>query len=132
MDGAYIIALFERECLYLLTTVACHISSALTGVYWKLGKLLVGRKLGSKHGSGVVRRLAPDLKQQFPDMDLSELNLWYMKRFYLRYVEETPKLKQVVAVLPWGHNVLLMDKGLDSAHVAFYAQEVLAQAKLSE
>ena len=109
------------------TTVACHISSALTGVYWKLGKLLVDRKLDSKHGSGVVRRLASDLKQQFPDMGLSERNLWYMKRFYLRYVEEPPKLQQAVAVLPWGHNVLLMDKGLDSAHVAFYAQEVLTK-----
>lgn len=108
-------------------TIACQINSALTNVYWRIGKLLVERKLDSRHGSGVVKRLAADLKQQFPDMGFSERNLWYMKRFYLRYVDEDPKLQQAVAVLPWGHNLLLMEKGQDSQQVAFYAQEVISK-----
>ena len=36
-------------------------------------------------------------------------------------------LLQAVAVLPWGHNLLLMDKGLDSAHIDFYAQEIISK-----
>lgn len=36
-------------------------------------------------------------------------------------------LLQAVAVLPWGHNLLLMDKGLDSAHIEFYAQEIISK-----
>lgn len=109
------------------TAVACQINSALTNVYWRIGKLLAERKLDSKHGSGVVKRLAADLKHQFPDMGFSERNLWYMKKFYLRYVDEDSKLQQVVAVLPWGHNLLLMEKGQDSQQVAFYAQEVISK-----
>ena len=109
------------------TAAALQINTALTGVYWKIGKLLYERKLDSKHGSGVVKRLSADLKHHFPDMGFSERNLWYMKRFYLSYVNEDPKLQQAVAVLPWGHNVLLMEKGQTAEQVAFYAQEIIAK-----
>ena len=85
------------------------------------------KKIESKHGSGVVNRLSSDLKEQYPDMGLSPRNLWNMKRFYERYKDEEPKLLQAVAVLPWGHNLLLMDKGLDSAHIEFYAQEIISK-----
>ena len=50
-----------------------------------------------------------------------------MKRFYERYKDEDPKLLQAVAVLPWGNNLLFLDKGLDSEQVAFYAQEVITK-----
>ena len=109
------------------TRISLQISSSLTGVYWNLGRILVERKLDGKHGSGVVKRLASDLKQKFPDMGFSERNMWYMKRFYLRYVGEDAKLQQSVAVLPWGHNVLMIEKGLDSARIAFYAMEVVSK-----
>ena len=109
------------------TTAALHINSALTGVYWKLGKLIVERKLDSKHGSRVVKQFASDLKQKFPDMGFSERNLWYMKRFYIRYAHESPKLQQAVALLPWGHNLLLMEKGQTSEQVMFYANEIISK-----
>lgn len=94
-----------------------QVSSTISGMHWNLGKLLFDKKIESKHGSGVVNRLSSDLREQYPDMGLSPRNLWNMKRFYERYKDEDPKLLQAVAVLPWGHNLLLMDKGLDSAHV---------------
>ncbi|MBP5571048.1 MAG: DUF1016 family protein [Bacteroidales bacterium] len=47
-----------------------------------------------------------------------------MKRFYERYKGEDTKLLQAVAVLPWGHNLLLLDKQLNSKQIAFYAREV--------
>lgn len=35
---------------------------------------------------------------------------------------------QAVAVLPWGgHNLLMLDKGLDSKQVMFYANDVIAK-----
>ena len=104
-----------------------QVSSTISGMHWNLGKLLFDKKIESKHGSGVVNRLSSDLREQYPDMGLSPRNLWNMKRFYERYKDEDPKLLQAVAVLPWGHNLLLMDKGLDSAHVAFYAQETISK-----
>ena len=53
------------------------------------------------------------------DMGFSERNMWYMKRFYLRYAGEEAKLQQAVAVLPWGHNIVMLEKGLDSEKVCF-------------
>lgn len=104
-----------------------QVSSTISGMHWNLGKLLFDKKIESKHGSGVVNRLSSDLKGQYPDMGLSPRNLWNMKRFYERYKDEEPKLLQAVAILPWGHNLLLMDKGLDSAHIEFYAQEIISK-----
>lgn len=108
-------------------TLSRQVSSTISGIHWNLGKLLFDKKIESKHGSGVVNRLSSDLKEQYPDMGLSPRNLWNMKRFYERYKDEEPKLLQAVAVLPWGHNLLLMDKGLDSAHIEFYAQEIISK-----
>lgn len=107
--------------------LARQVASTVSGMHWNLGKLLSEKKLESKHGSGVVKRLSSDLKVQYPDMGLSPRNLWNMKRFYERFRDEDPKLLQAVAVLPWGHNLLMLDKDLDSEHVAFYAQEVIAK-----
>ena len=58
-------------------------------------------------------------------MGLSPRNLWNMKRLYERYYQEDTKLLQAVAVLPWGHNLLLLDKSLSVDETLFYAQECL-------
>lgn len=59
---------------------------------------------------------------------LSPRNLWDMKRFYLRYYQEDTKLRQAVAVLPWGHNLLLLNSDLLSEHILFYANEVISKS----
>lgn len=68
-----------------------------------------------------------DLKHEFPEMGLSPRNLWDMKRFYERFSEADSKLRQLVAVLPWGHNLLLVKKVKEDQEVAFYASETLAK-----
>jgi len=59
------------------------------------------------------------LKSQFPDMGLSPRNLWYMKRYYELYYKVDTKVQRSVALLPWGHNVVLMDKELTIEQVEF-------------
>ena len=108
------------------TTVARQVNTTVNSVYWNIGKLLFDRNLESGYGSGVVKRLSVDLKEQFPDMGLSPRNLWNMKRLYERYYQEDTKLLQAVAVLPWGHNLLLLDKSL-SANEALFYRRVLAK-----
>ncbi len=78
-------------------------------MYWNLGKLLFEKYLEEGYGSGVVKQLSIDLKNQFPDMGLSPRNLWNIKLFYERYYQADQKLLQAVAVLPWGHNLLLIN-----------------------
>ena len=108
-------------------SIALHVNNTISAAHWKLGQLLHERKLESKHGSGVVNRLSSDLKQRFPDMGVSPRNLWDMKRFFLRYVASDEKLRQAVAVLPWGHNLLILNKELSDDQTLFYAIEVLAK-----
>ena len=55
-------------------------------------------------------------------LGLSPRNLWNMKRLYERYYQEDTKLLQAVAVLPWGHNLLLLDKSLSANEALFYAE----------
>ena len=105
--------------------LAKQISSTISSVYWNIGKLLFDRHLEVGYGSGVVKQLSVDLKREFPDMGLSPRNLWYMKRFYERYYQADTKLQRSVAVLPWRHNVLLLDKQVSDEKVIFYSNEVI-------
>lgn len=105
--------------------LAKQISSTISSVYWNIGKLLFDRHLEEGYGSGVVKQLSVDLKREFPDMGLSPRNLWYMKRFYERYYQADTKLQRSVAVLPWRHNILLLDKQVSDEKVIFYSNEVI-------
>lgn len=105
--------------------LAKQISSTISSVYWNIGKLLFDRHLEKGYGSGVVKQLSVDLKREFPDMGLSPRNLWYMKRFYERYYQADTKLQRSVAVLPWRHNILLLDKQVSDEKVIFYSNEVI-------
>lgn len=123
------------EILHLAITVIetsrLHIAKQLNSVtmssYWEIGKLLYERKVESKHGESIIKRLATDLKSKYPDMGLSPRNLWDMKRFYLRYCKNDKKVRQAVAVLPWSHNLLLMGYDLNPEHILFYANEVVCK-----
>src|SRR5690554_5275460 len=105
------------------TQIALQINSTTQSVYWYLGKLLYEKQMEEGYGSGVVNQLSIDLKKEFPDMGLSPRNLWDMKRFYERYHLANPKLRQAVAVLPWGHNLLLINKVQSLEATEFYANE---------
>ena len=105
--------------------IARQVNSGVQSAYWNLGKLLFDKQLAEGYGSGVVKQLSIDLKAVFPDMGLSPRNLWDMKRFYERYYQTDLKLRQAVAVLSWGHNLLLMNKVNEDEAIAFYAGQTL-------
>lgn len=105
--------------------IARQLNSAAQSVYWNLGKLLFEKQLEKGYGSGVVNQLSIDLKNEFPDMGVSPRNLWDMKRFYERYHLADEKLRRCVAVLPWRHNLLLLNKVKDDLQIEFYANEAV-------
>ena len=107
--------------------IAKHLNTIAMSSYWEIGRLLDERKVDSKHGDSIVKRLSIDLKSKYPGMGLSPRNLWDMKKFYLRYHDADTKLRQAVAVLPWGHNLLLMSYDLSPEHIVFYANEVASK-----
>ncbi len=108
------------------SALAVQVNASAMSVYWNLGKLLHDRKVEGGYGSGVVPRLSRDLKVRFPEMGLSPRNMWNMKLFYERYAKSGKKLLQAVAVLRWGHNLLLLNKKLSDAETLYYASECAA------
>lgn len=109
------------------TSIAIQANKTISNAYWHLGGLLFERKLESKHGSRIVRRLSVDLQQRYPNIGLSPRNLWDMRRFYLKYRSASVKVRQAVALLPWGHNLLIMSKNLSEEQTLFYASEVISK-----
>ena len=107
--------------------IALKINTNVMGVYWYIGSVLSEKRLAEGYGSGVVNRLSTDLKNEFPDLGVSPRNLWNMKRFYERYKEVDEKLQRSVAVLPWRHNLLILDKVKDNEEALFYASVAIEQ-----
>lgn len=106
--------------------VARAVVSASNEMHWNVGRILYEKKLDSKHGDGVVKRLSADLKATFPKLGMSVSNLWNMKRFYVRFHESDSKLQQAVVVLPWGHlNYLITKFGDDDNAIRYYAQKII-------
>lgn len=86
------------------------VNKELIKLYWDIGKNIIERQQEYKWGDNIVEALARDLKNMFPQArGFSERNLWNMRRFYEEY-KNKPFLQQLVAEIPWGHNLLIMEK----------------------
>ncbi|MCF0203843.1 MAG: DUF1016 family protein [Muribaculaceae bacterium] len=109
-------------------SMARQCSVTISATHWEIGKLLHEKKLDSVHGSRVVKRLSLDLKERYPKIGLQPRNLWNMKKFYLRFCNADLKVQQSVALLPWGHTVMLMEKLKDNDDaILYYANECIAK-----
>jgi len=70
-----------------------------------------------------IGRLSKDLKESFPEMKgFSPRNLGYMKDFALIWNDELI-LQQVVAKLPWAHNITLLEKISNNSKQLWYAKK---------
>ena len=102
---------------------ARSLNRSLIGLYWSLGKLIVERQEVLGWGNAVVEQLSADLKAEFPEMTgFSPRNLWFFKQFYEAYVDAPEFLKQLVSEIPWGHNILVMQRAKDEAARRYYLE----------
>lgn len=91
-------------------SAARRINKDLIILYWDIGKTIVNRQRKYGWGQSVVEKLASDLQREFgAKYGFSASNLWRMRTFFLTYDKNT-KLAQLVREIPWGHNVLIMEK----------------------
>lgn len=93
-----------RQAVAVIEAARSKVARSIVGtsneMHWEVGKILYERKLDSKHGDSVVKRLSADLKAAYPKMGMSVRNLFNMKRFYVRFHDASPKVQQAVALLP--------------------------------
>ena len=82
----------------------------LVVLYWTIGSAILERQNRQGWGAKVVDRLSQDLRSAFPDMQgFSVRNLKYMRAFALGW-PDLSFVQQVLHKLPWGHNLVLLDK----------------------
>jgi predicted nuclease of restriction endonuclease-like (RecB) superfamily len=106
---------------------ALAVNRELVLLYWHIGREILHRQVEQGWGSKVIDRIAQDLRQAFPEMKgFSPRNLHYMRAFAETYTDESI-LQQVVANLPWGHNVRLMEAVKDPEARLWYAKQAIAQ-----
>lgn len=112
--------------------------------YWDIGRMICERQSRESWGAGVLPRLAKDLHNELPEIKgFSVRNLKLMTQFYREYQEVKAigqqavaqlkrsnkglKGQQLVAQIPWGHNVLLMQKIKNKRTRLWYIQQILEQ-----
>ena len=102
--------------------VAVQSNISLISMYFRLGKILNDNY---KYGNKFIDEVSKDLKIEFPNSTgFSVRNLKYMKKFYLEYKDDE-LVQQLVAQVPWGHNIVLMEKIKDKEIRKIYAEAIL-------
>jgi predicted nuclease of restriction endonuclease-like (RecB) superfamily len=89
---------------------ALAVSRELVLLYWQIGRDILERQAQQGWGAKVIERLAHDLRTAFPDMKgFSPRNLKYMRAFAEAW-PDAEFVQQAAAQLPWGHNLVLLDR----------------------
>ena len=96
----------------------------LVNLYLRLGKILYDN---SKWGNKFIDDVAMELKISFPrQKGFSVRNLKYMKSFYNEYKDDL-EFVQLVAQIPWKHNIILMQKIKDKEIRRWYIQKCIEE-----
>jgi predicted nuclease of restriction endonuclease-like (RecB) superfamily len=131
---------------------ALSVNRELVGLYWQIGRSIVERQRDQLWGAKVIDRLAEDLQREFPgERGFSRGNLFRMRNFYLAYAAkkaivaqparqlaksivaqpvrqlENSNLSQPVREIPWGHNIVLIEKLEQLDERLWYAQQTTVQ-----
>ena len=98
------------------------VNRELVFLYWQIGRDILARQERESWGAKVIDRLAGDLKAAFPEMKgFSPRNLKYMRAFAEAWPEEAI-VQQLVAQIPWGHNVRILDYVKDPIEREWYVR----------
>uniref|UniRef100_UPI0036D89F0B PDDEXK nuclease domain-containing protein n=1 Tax=Photorhabdus sp. RM322S TaxID=3342825 RepID=UPI0036D89F0B len=123
---------------------ARSVNAELIQMYWDIGRMLHERQKQQGWGAGIIPKLARDIANELPEVKgFSERNLKRMLRFYREYafppeMEQQSNINsseksisaivpQVVAQLPWGHNILLIERIRDQTERFWYAEQAQIQ-----
>lgn len=86
---------------------AVHVNADMLLLYYDIGCVINEHKTW---GSKFIDNLAVDIRLAFPkSKGYSVRNLKYMAKFAETYAERE-FVQQVVAQIPWGHNIVILDK----------------------
>jgi len=112
-------------------------NSEMIAMYWDIGRMINCRQQEEGWGARVIPRLAKDIRNELPELKgFSERNIKFMVQFYKEYscdessngkqsVSQLKKIKEIVFMIPWGQNILLMQKIKDFAVREWYMGQTI-------
>ncbi|QQP98913.1 DUF1016 family protein [Lysobacter enzymogenes] len=101
------------------------VNRELNLLYWSIGRDILARQDRQGWGAKIVDRLAADLTRLFPEMrGFSSRNLKYMRAFAQTW-PDAEIVQQLVAQLPWGHNLRLIEAVRSDDEREWYARQAL-------
>lgn len=124
-DGGYgtLLGALKQRIRTARLHAAVAVNQELILLYWSIGFDILARQNAEGWGTRVIDRLSVDLRRDFPEMTgLSARNLKYMRSFAEAY-PDIEIVQRVVAQLPWGHNVRLVESVKDPAERIWYARQ---------
>lgn len=109
VDKTYIAAIdnIKQDINKTQLDIMINANISLVNLYYRIGKVLYDN---SVWGNKFLDNLAFELKNSYPNQKgFSVRNLKYMKTFYSEYHDDL-EFVQLVAQLPWTHNIILIEK----------------------
>ena len=101
---------------------ALSVNRELIMLYFNIGRIINEHKAW---GNKFIDNLAADIKLEFPNAKgYSVRNLKYMAKFAETYPDEE-FVQQVAAQIPWGQNIVLLDKVTDDSIRRWYIEKTL-------
>jgi len=111
---------------------ALSVNQELIKLHWWIGREIVKKQEIEGWKSQIIDRLCKDIQSEFPGLKgFSRSNVFYMRTFYISYA----RVQQAVGLLdippdfclgiPWGHNVILIDKIKNLSEREWYARAAI-------
>ncbi len=105
---------------------AITVNEALLRLYWDIAAFIVAKQQESAWGDGFLVQMSRDLQGEFPEMKgFSKRNLELMRQWYRFWAAEPAIAQQLVAQIPWGHNLVIISKTHDGDEALFYVQKTI-------
>jgi predicted nuclease of restriction endonuclease-like (RecB) superfamily len=103
--------------------VVLSANAALVMMYWDIGNSILQKQHHEGWGAKVIDRLSHDLKDAFPEMSgFSPRNLKYMRKFAESW-SDREIVQEVLAQIPWYHNLALLEKLKKPEQRLWYARQ---------
>lgn len=127
MDEAYIefIERLKRDIARQRVSISLRASADVICQYWYIGNAILEQQRLHGWGAKVIDRISFDLRKAFPDTEgFSPRNLKDMRRF-AKVWPDFEFVRQLVAQIPWGTNIALMQKLKSQEQRIWYAQKTI-------
>ncbi|MFN3639535.1 MAG: YhcG family protein [Flavobacterium sp.] len=131
----------KKQILSSQQKAAISVNKELILLYWNIGKMIFENQSLLEGRNNYIDKLSSDIKSAFPDISgFSRTNLFNIRKFYIFYSEnsvqqavglvEIDSVQQVVGLkelilIPWGHQVLILEKTKTKEEAFFYIKETL-------